>query len=224
VPRGPRRLHAAAVDAWFGGDPAHALALLGDAEAAQRAGADRDEVTAAQVELLRAQIMLRCDNVTDAYETLLAAATRFEPHSIQLATRAHVAAGMAAWFAGDLRRFGQAAERASEVVGERADELAPTVRLGLHYLTGLAAQFAGRTEEAAGPLKSVVDAALVVNDPSALVLAAGCAMSGGGPGPGACAGHARSQRRPRHRRRGDHPARHRDPHRVGLLERALPAQ
>jgi hypothetical protein len=181
-------------------------------------------VTAAQVELLRAQIMLRCDNVTDAYETLLAAATRFEPHSIQLATRAHVAAGMAAWFAGDLARFGQAAERASKVVGERADELAPTVRLGLHYLTGLAAQFAGRTDEAAGPLKSVVDAALVVNDPSALVLAGRVRDVRRRPGPRARVGHPRPQRGPGHRRQRDHPARGRDPHRGRLLERSLPAQ
>jgi ATP/maltotriose-dependent transcriptional regulator MalT len=172
-----QRFFAAATDAWLGGDPVRAVALLDDATASGRP--DGDDLAAAKVDLLRAQMTLRCGNVTDAYETLLVAATRFEGHNLQLATRAHVAAGMCAWFAGDLGRFAEAAQRAETVVGDRAAELPPAVRLGLHYLTGLAAQFAGRPDEAAGPLKSVVDAALDVDDPSALVLAAGCAIAGG---------------------------------------------
>jgi DNA-binding CsgD family transcriptional regulator len=123
--------------------------------------------------------MLRCGNVIDAYETLMAAATRFEGHSIQLATRALVAAGMGAWFAGDLNRFRKAARRAGTTVGDRAEELPPAVRLGLDYLTGMAAQFVGRLDEAVGPLRSVVDAALRVDDPSALVLAGACGLVGG---------------------------------------------
>ena len=170
------RFYLAATDAWLGGDTTRAVALLDQASA----GADpQDEVAAASVDLLRAQIMLRCGNVIDAYETLLAAATRFEGHSIQLATRSLVAAGMAAWFAGDLGRFRAAARRARSTVGERAEELPPAVRLGLDYLNGLAAQFVGRLDEAAGPLRSVVDAALGVDNPSALVLAAACALVGG---------------------------------------------
>jgi DNA-binding CsgD family transcriptional regulator len=177
-PVGPARTHRfylAASDAWLGGDPGRAIALL------DQSGVDADPddaVAAASVDLLRAQIMLRCGNVIDAYETLLAAATRFEGHSIQLGTRALVAAGMAAWVCGDLARFRRAARRAGETVGDRADELPPAVRVGLDYLTGLAAQFVGRLDDAAGPLKSVVDAALRVDNPSALVLAAACAVVG----------------------------------------------
>ena len=180
-PPGPertRRFYTAATDAWLGGDPVRAIALLDAATVAGRAGPD-DERSAAKVDLLRAQITLRCGNVLDAYETLLAAAARLERDSIQLATRALVAAGMAAYSAGDLKRFAIAARRAQAVVGDRADELAPAVRLGLHYLTGMTAQFAGRTEEAAGPLRSVVNAALNVDEPSAIVLAAACAIVGG---------------------------------------------
>src|SRR5215469_14725200 len=110
--------------------------------------------------------MVRCGNVIDAYETLMAAAKRFEGHSVQLATRARIAAGMSAWFAGDLRRFRSAAQLARAAVGDRDEELPPAVRLGLHYLTGLAAQFMGRLEEAAGPLNQAVDAALGLSDPS----------------------------------------------------------
>jgi DNA-binding CsgD family transcriptional regulator len=182
TPPGParaQRLHAAANDTWLGGDPVQAFALLDDAETAERSGPGRDEVLAAKVDLLRAQITLRTGNPLNGYETLLAVAARSEPHSIQLATRALAAAGMSAWAGGDLDRFGQAAQRAEKMVADRESELTPAVRLGLHYLMGLSAQFSGRVDEAVGPLNSVVDAALAVDDPGALVLAAGCAITVG---------------------------------------------
>jgi DNA-binding CsgD family transcriptional regulator len=168
------RFYAAANDAWLSGDTGRAVALLDLATVGPL-----DETAAAKVDLLRAQITMRCGNVVDAYEMLIAAANRFDGCSVELATRALVSAGLSAWFAGDLHRFTQAAQQAQRIVGDHADELPPPVGLGLDFLTGLAAQFAGRLNEAAVPLQRIVDTALRLNDPSSLVLAAACAIVDG---------------------------------------------
>jgi DNA-binding CsgD family transcriptional regulator len=165
------RLTAAARHAWISGRPQVArslLARLGSVTAS-------DPVTASlrgHVQLLHGSLELMGGETGSAREELLSAAQWLLESHRALGVRALVRAADASYRAGDNRAFIAIARQAAAL--RRPDETAPA-QLMFEYLAGMASTFSGLHQEAAGPLRRVVDLAESVRDPA--VLAWACVAS-----------------------------------------------
>ncbi|HEX4811327.1 MAG TPA: LuxR C-terminal-related transcriptional regulator [Nonomuraea sp.] len=158
------RLAAAARHAWISGRPQVARSLL----ARLRSLTAPDELRG-HVQLLHGSLELLGGETGSAREELLSAAGRLlDGHQRMLGVRALVRAADASYRAGDNRAFIAIARQAAAL--RRPDESAPT-ELMFEYLAGMAATFSGLHQEAAGPLRRVVELAGSVRDPAVLVWA-----------------------------------------------------
>ncbi|TDD05976.1 helix-turn-helix transcriptional regulator [Nonomuraea deserti] len=162
-PAKAERLAAAARHAWIAGRPQVARALL----ARLRSLTAPDEVRG-RVQLLHGSLELLRGETGSAREELLAAAARLLTSHRTLGVRALVRAADASYRAGDNRAFIAIARQAAAL--RRPDEAAPA-QLMFEYLAGMASTFSGSHQEAAGPLRRVVDLAGSVRDPAVLVWA-----------------------------------------------------
>ncbi|MEO3884230.1 AAA family ATPase [Nonomuraea sp. B5E05] len=157
------RLAAAARHAWIAGRPQVARALL----ARLRSLTAPDEVRG-RVQLLHGSLELLRGETGSAREELLAAAARLLTSHRTLGVRALVRAADASYRAGDNRAFIAIARQAAAL--RRPDDAAPA-QLMFEYLAGMASTFSGSHQEAAGPLRRVVELAGSVRDPAVLVWA-----------------------------------------------------
>ncbi|MFI9593188.1 LuxR C-terminal-related transcriptional regulator [Nonomuraea sp. NPDC052265] len=157
------RLAAAARQAWVSGRPQAARSLL----ARLRSLAAPEELRG-HVQLLHGSLELLGGETGSAREELLAAARRLlESHRV-LGVRALVRAADASYRAGDNRAFIAIARQAAAL--RRPDEPAPA-QLMFEYLAGMAHTFSGLHQEAAGPLRRVMELAESVRDPAVLAWA-----------------------------------------------------
>ncbi|MEO3789099.1 AAA family ATPase [Nonomuraea sp. B10E15] len=162
-PAKAERLAAAARHAWIAGRPQVARALL----ARLRSLTAPDEVRG-RVQLLHGSLELLRGETGSAREELLAAAARLLTSHRTLGVRALVRAADASYRAGDNRAFIAIARQAAAL--RRPDDAAPA-QLMFEYLAGMASTFSGSHQEAAGPLRRVVELAGSVRDPAVLVWA-----------------------------------------------------
>ncbi|TDD14329.1 helix-turn-helix transcriptional regulator [Nonomuraea diastatica] len=162
-PAKAERLATAARHAWIAGRPQVARALL----ARLRSLTAPDDVRG-RVQLLHGSLELLRGETGSAREELLAAAARLLTSHRTLGVRALVRAADASYRAGDNRAFIAIARQAAAL--RRPDEAAPA-QLMFEYLAGMASTFSGSHQEAAGPLRRVVDLAGSVRDPAVLVWA-----------------------------------------------------
>ncbi|MGW5157511.1 AAA family ATPase [Nonomuraea wenchangensis] len=167
------RLAAAARLAWTSGRPQAARSLLARLRALPAPDLAPPDELHGRVQFLRGSLELLGGETGSAREELLAAAGRLlDGEQRMLGVRALVRAADASYRAGDNRAFIAIARHAAAL--RRPDESAPT-ELMFEYLAGMAATFSGSHEEAAGPLRRVVELAGSVRDPS--VLAWACVAS-----------------------------------------------
>ncbi|MFG1612427.1 LuxR C-terminal-related transcriptional regulator [Nonomuraea wenchangensis] len=168
------RLAAAAHHAWTAGRPQAARSLLARLRALTAPGVTAPDELRGRVQFLRGSLELLGGETGSAREELLAAAGRLlDGEQRMLGVRALVRAADASYRAGDNRAFIAIARHAAAL--RRPDESAPT-ELMFEYLAGMAATFSGSHEEAAGPLRRVVELAGAVRDPSVLVWACVASM------------------------------------------------
>ncbi|SDH03019.1 helix-turn-helix transcriptional regulator [Nonomuraea jiangxiensis] len=183
-PAKAERLAAAARHAWISGHPQAARSLLTRLRALTTAG-DLAPTAASpalaigpgfstpaalrgHVQLLHGSLELLGGETGSAREELLAAAGLLLDSHRMLGVRALVRAADASYRAGDNRAFIAIARQAAAL--RRPDETAPT-ELMFEYLAGMASTFSGSHQEAAGPLRRVVELAGSVRDPAVLVWA-----------------------------------------------------
>ncbi|GAA2205499.1 LuxR family transcriptional regulator [Nonomuraea monospora] len=162
------RLAAAARYAWMAGRPQVARSLL----ARLRNLTAPDELRA-HVQLLHGSLELLGGETGSAREELLSAATWLLESHRMLGVRALVRAADASYRAGDNRAFIAIARHAAAL--RRPDETVPT-QLMFEYLAGMASTFSGSHQEAAAPLRRVVELAGSVRDPAVLVWACVASM------------------------------------------------
>ncbi|MEU6791924.1 LuxR C-terminal-related transcriptional regulator [Nonomuraea wenchangensis] len=168
------RLAAAARLAWTSGRPQAARSLLARLRALPAPDLAPPDELRGRVQFLRGSLELLGGETGSAREELLAAAGRLlDGEQRMLGVRALVRAADASYRAGDNRAFIAIARHAAAL--RRPDESAPT-ELMFEYLAGMAATFSGSHEEAAGPLRRVVELAESVEDPSVLVWACVASM------------------------------------------------
>ncbi|MGW0807374.1 LuxR C-terminal-related transcriptional regulator [Nonomuraea sp. NPDC002799] len=167
-PAKAERLAAAARHAWISGHPQVARSLL----ARLRSLAAPDELRG-HVQLLHGSVELLGGETGSAREELLSAAGWLLDSHRMLGVRALVRAADASYRAGDNRAFIAIARQAAAL--RRPDEAAPT-QLMFEYLAGMAFTFSGLHQEAAGPLRRVVELAESVHDPAVLVWACVASM------------------------------------------------
>ncbi|UBU15903.1 helix-turn-helix transcriptional regulator [Nonomuraea gerenzanensis] len=167
-PAKAERLAAAARYAWVAGRPQVARSLL----ARLRSLAAPDELRA-HVQLLHGSLELLGGETGSAREELLSAATWLLESHRMLGVRALVRAADASYRAGDNRAFIAIARQAAAL--RRPDETVPT-QLMFEYLAGMASTFSGSHQEAAAPLRRVVELAGSVRDPAVLVWACVASM------------------------------------------------
>ncbi|MGR6922286.1 AAA family ATPase [[Actinomadura] parvosata] len=167
-PAKAERLAAAARYAWVAGRPQVARSLL----ARLRSLRAPDELRA-HVQLLHGSLELLGGETGSAREELLAAADWLLESHRMLGVRALVRAADASYRAGDNRAFIAIARQAAAL--RRPDETVPT-QLMFEYLAGMASTFSGSHQEAAAPLRRVVELAESVRDPSVLVWACVASM------------------------------------------------
>ncbi|MFD0200525.1 MULTISPECIES: helix-turn-helix transcriptional regulator [Saccharothrix] len=156
-----RHLIAAATDHWAYGAPRRAHVALRTAARLT----DSDELRA-RTELLRGGIDLGHGLPDVAVRRLLHAAGELVGTHRSLAITALGFAGEAASIAGDHARYAETAAFAARL--RRPDEPDDT-RITLDHLTGMAATFAGRHEEAVPVLRSVIELAERVPHPQAKI-------------------------------------------------------
>ncbi|MFF4192276.1 ATP-binding protein [Nonomuraea sp. NPDC001831] len=157
------RLAAAARHAWVSGRPRAARSLL-----ARLRSPGAPEELRGHVQLLRGSLELLGGETGSAREELLAAARRLLDSHRELGVRALVRAADASYRAGDNRAFIAIARQAAAL--RRPDEPAPA-QLMFEYLAGMAHTFSGLHQEAAGPLRRVLELAGSVRDPAVLTWA-----------------------------------------------------
>ncbi|MGW3344516.1 LuxR C-terminal-related transcriptional regulator [Nonomuraea rubra] len=167
-PAKAERLAAAARYAWVAGRPQMARSLL----ARLRNLTAPDELRA-HVQLLHGSLELLGGETGSAREELLSAATWLLESHRMLGVRALVRAADASYRAGDNRAFIAIARQAAAL--RRPDEPVPT-QLMFEYLAGMASTFSGSHQEAAAPLRRVVELAGSVRDPAVLVWACVASM------------------------------------------------
>ncbi|MFB4277646.1 AAA family ATPase [Nonomuraea sp. MTCD27] len=167
-PAKAERLAAAARHAWVAGRPQVARSLL----ARLRSLAAPDELRA-HVQLLHGSLELLGGETGSAREELLSAAAWLLESHRMLGVRALVRAADASYRAGDNRAFIAIARQAAAL--RRPDETVPT-QLMFEYLAGMASTFSGSHQEAAAPLRRVVELAGSVRDPAVLVWACVASM------------------------------------------------
>ena len=161
-------LLTAARDAWLAGRPHRAGVLLTRVRPAASA-----PVTSGQRDLLRGLIELRAGSPAVAHETLLGAATRLAGRDQTAAVMALLHAGEACFLTGNLRRYVDILLRAL-ALREGGDP--PERELMFRYAAGMMALFRGRHAEAASGLRSVLELAPRVADPTALIWASLAAL------------------------------------------------
>ncbi|MGW4403944.1 ATP-binding protein [Nonomuraea sp. NPDC004702] len=157
------RLAAAARHAWVSGRPLAARSLL-----ARLRSPGAPEELRGHVQLLRGSLELLGGETGSAREELLAAARGLLDSHRVLGVRALVGAADASYRAGDNRAFIAIARQAAAL--RRPDEPAPA-QLMFEYLAGMAHTFSGLHQEAAGPLRRVLELAGSVRDPAVLTWA-----------------------------------------------------
>ncbi|MFG2072306.1 AAA family ATPase [Nonomuraea maritima] len=162
------RLAAAARHAWVAGRPQAARSLL----AGLRSLTAASDGLRGRVQLLHGSLELLGGETGSAREELLAASAWLLGSHRMLGVRALVRAADASYRAGDNRAFIAIARQAAAL--RRPDETVAT-QLMFEYLAGMAATFSGAHQEAAGPLRRVVELAGGVRDPA--VLAWACVAS-----------------------------------------------
>jgi DNA-binding CsgD family transcriptional regulator len=167
-PAKAERLAAAARYAWVAGRPQVTRSLL----ARLRNLTAPDELRG-HVQLLHGSLELLGGETGSAREELLAAATWLLESHRMLGVRALVRAADASYRAGDNRAFIAIARQAAAL--RRPDETVPT-QLMFEYLAGMASTFSGSHQEAAAPLRRVVELAGSVRDPAVLVWACVASM------------------------------------------------
>jgi DNA-binding NarL/FixJ family response regulator len=140
------RLIAAATDSARAGRTRQARAML------RLARPLRDELRGL-ADLLHGEIELRVGMPALAHETLLGAASNLAGTRRKLAITALMLAADASCLTGNYRHYVEVARRANRL--RRADE-PPATGLMLDHLTGMAATYAGRHEEAVAPLHRVI--------------------------------------------------------------------
>ncbi|GAA3346048.1 hypothetical protein GCM10020358_55560 [Amorphoplanes nipponensis] len=136
---------------------------------------------------------LREGDPVAARDILLDAAAHLVPHDVPAALEALLLAGEAVHLAGEHGRYGEVARRALAL--RRGDE-APPVALAFQQVAGLAGMYAGDHATAFARLRDVLRLAARVDEPAALIRAAGAAVlvgddprapragrAGGRPGP-----------------------------------------
>ncbi|NUW44060.1 helix-turn-helix transcriptional regulator [Nonomuraea rhodomycinica] len=156
-------LAAAAHHAWTAGDPRRAASLL-----SRLRGPVVPETSRARAELMRGRLELISGPAGSACGKLLAAAAHLLEGDRDAGVKALVHAAEASYRAGDLRTFLAIAGQAA--VLRRADDC-PAAQLMFEYLDGMAATFSGRHEDAAAPLRRVVELAPAVRSPTKLAWA-----------------------------------------------------
>ncbi|NUP65998.1 MAG: helix-turn-helix transcriptional regulator, partial [Nonomuraea sp.] len=163
APAKAERLAAAARHAWISGRPQTARSLL-----ARLSSLTAPEELRGHVQLLHGSLELLGGETGSAREELLSAAHwLLESHRL-LGVRALVRAADASYRAGDNRAFIAIARQAAAL--RRPDEPADT-QLMFEYLAGMASTFSGLHQEAAGPLRRVMELAESVRDPAVLAWA-----------------------------------------------------
>ncbi|MCF6474802.1 helix-turn-helix transcriptional regulator, partial [Nonomuraea sp. MG754425] len=167
-PAKAERLAAAARHAWVAGRPQVARSLL-----ARLRSLTTPRELRAQVQLLHGSLELLGGETGSAREELLAAAAWFLESHRMLGVRALVRAADASYRAGDNRAFIAIARQAAAL--RRPDETDAT-QLMFEYLAGMASTFSGSHQEAAAPLRRVVELAGSVRDPAVLVWACVASM------------------------------------------------
>ncbi|WP_240776792.1 LuxR C-terminal-related transcriptional regulator [Nonomuraea basaltis] len=169
TPLKAERLAAAARHAWISGRPRVARSLL-----ARLRALTAPEELRGHVQLLHGSLELLGGETGSAREELLSAAGwLLDGRHRMLGVRALVRAADASYRAGDNRAFIAIARQAAAL--RRSDETVPT-QLMFEYLAGMAATFSGLHQEAAGPLRRVVELAASVRDPAVLVWACVASM------------------------------------------------
>ena len=162
------RTLAAARLAWRGGEPHQARMLLRSVFAP-----GVPEHLHAERELLLGEIDLRTGASGGEQHTLIAAAGRLIARDRQRSLGALMLAGEALLATGRHDQFTALAERALRL--RRPDDPAAAVLL-FEHLTGVSALFSGDPSRAVGPLRRVLHLAAAVDDPSALIRAAGAGI------------------------------------------------
>ncbi|MBF8193499.1 AAA family ATPase [Nonomuraea sp. K274] len=172
--RGPakaERLAAAARRAWISGRPQVARSLLARLRSLTAPGSLGE--LRGHVQLLHGSLELLGGETGSAREELLSAAGWLLDSHRMLGVRALVRAADASYRAGDNRAFIAIARQAAAL--RRPDETV-TTQLMFEYLDGMASTFSGLHQEAAGPLRRVVELAGSVRDPAVLVWACVASM------------------------------------------------
>ncbi|GIE54183.1 hypothetical protein Ani05nite_77170 [Amorphoplanes nipponensis] len=173
-------LVAAARQAWLAGERQQAGLLL-------RRVSRRPEVRA-RARGLAGEMELREGDPVAARDILLDAAAHLVPHDVPAALEALLLAGEAVHLAGEHGRYGEVARRALAL--RRGDE-APPVALAFQQVAGLAGMYAGDHATAFARLRDVLRLAARVDEPAALIRAAGAAvLVGDDPRARALAGRA----------------------------------
>ncbi|MBG0833180.1 AAA family ATPase [Planomonospora sp. ID67723] len=157
------RLAAAARHAWHAGLPQRARSLL-----ARLNSLTVSEEVRGRAELVRGSLDLRSGRTANACNELLAAAEWLLDRDREQAVRALIRASEASYLAGDTHRFLAITRRAAAL---RHPDDPPATQLMYEYLAGMAATFRGRHQEAAAPLRRVLELAPSVDSPSVLVWA-----------------------------------------------------
>lgn len=166
--RAAERLVTAARAAWLTGNGRRARRLLAQARPLAGTGELRG-----LVDLLRGEIELRSGTAEGAHDALAAVAERFSgPHRTQAVT-ALMREIERCEFAGEHPRLLELARRFIHL--RRGDEL-PATQLLFDDFEGLSAAYQGDHRRAVGSLRSVVDLAASMRDPSALLLGTGAAL------------------------------------------------
>ncbi|MDJ0463951.1 LuxR family transcriptional regulator [Streptomyces sp. H27-C3] len=185
------RFAASAEQAWHGGDPGRARALLTRVRAVPAPG---------RVHYVRGLLALRDGPVADARESLLTAAALLTGQDTERAADALLGAAEAAWAMGDAAGWVDALRRASAVskvpshggeegsaagrTGPGDGPAAPKAVLG-PYVEGMLAVFGGRMFQGRVLLRDCIEGALRAGDPAA-VMRAGVAALVIGDVEGAC--------------------------------------
>jgi DNA-binding NarL/FixJ family response regulator len=161
------RLFSAATQAWLGGRPRHARALVREALPLTTAPHARG-----LADLLLGGLALRDRTPALAVDTLLAAADRLR--SRKHAATALVLAGEASCVAGDSDRYFAIAERAERFATE---DDSPYVHAAVDHFRGMAATYRGRHADAIVPLRRVLRTAAELDEPTLKVWASQAAYT-----------------------------------------------
>jgi hypothetical protein len=161
-----RRLVAAAENAWLGGGPEQALALLDCAD-----GLVADPRLRADVSHLRGTIGLRCGVPADAATILAAGAAEVSPVAPAKAIEMLVEAAQAASYAGDAAQIVEFGRRASALLDD--DDL--DERFTVDVIVGIGSLLAGDAASGVPLLRDALALAARFQDPGRLVHAGACA-------------------------------------------------